>query len=271
MSGASTAVAMGTFLARCTCFVWFGFWRDASAVRRPPTFDGFVARRGCGRKNSGRSGGVAALAAVHAVRGRRGAVTRCQRSEDGIGLDPGASFCAAFPLQLARIVAWFAMRTRRTGLTRWPDLAWSAGLTRRARFARRLIFVTARINAAALRGARRRDLNIVFQRLLCCDGEGVCGVADDLKPGFVLEDADRPDLGLGDMAQPADQWHQPFRVGVAAPADIEAEPGAIALGFHEAAFGADARRALAISHRHGRRIAHAGVVRNIFRIGQVGA
>src|SRR5690606_37547856 len=61
-------------------------------------------------------------------------------------------------------------------------------------------------------------------------GETVGDLAYDLELGLAVEDADRADLPLGHMAQPADQRDQPFRVGIGLAAHRHAEPGHLTLG-----------------------------------------
>ena len=56
----------------------------------------------------------------------------------------------------------------------------------------------------------------------------------DLKQGFGVIDADGADIGLGDIALAADFRQQPFGIGVAFPAHIQQEPGAIGLHAHGA-------------------------------------
>ena len=71
---------------------------------------------------------------------------------------------------------------------------------------------------------RRLDADFLVARFLDGAHETIGGVADDLELGFLVEDADRADLGLGDVAEAADQRHEPFRIGIAVAADIEPEP-----------------------------------------------
>ncbi len=121
------------------------------------------------------------------------------------------------------------------------------------------------------------DLDLVFARVADGDGEGFGGVADDLELGFVREDADRADLGFGDVTEAADQRQDPFRIGIALAADIETEPRAIAFRCGEAAFGAAARGGAfveggrAVLLLEALRVAHAAIVGHVFRLGQFGA
>src|SRR5690606_33836775 len=55
-------------------------------------------------------------------------------------------------------------------------------------------------------------------------GEGVGVAQGDLEARFLRVGADRADLLLGHAADAADQRDQPFRVGVAVAADVQAEP-----------------------------------------------
>src|SRR5690606_30511802 len=57
--------------------------------------------------------------------------------------------------------------------------------------------------------------------------EAVGPVGDDLEAGFGVEDADRSDLALGDVAGLAYQRQQPARFGAVFPAKRYAEPDAI--------------------------------------------
>src|SRR3984957_15479012 len=50
------------------------------------------------------------------------------------------------------------------------------------------------------------------------------------EPGFVVENPDRADIGLGKAAGAADHRQQPFRIGVFRAAYVEAEPYALVAG-----------------------------------------
>ena len=118
------------------------------------------------------------------------------------------------------------------------------------------------------RSAARLNLHFFVAGQLHGVGEGRCSVADDLELGFVVEDADWADLGLGHLTEAADQRQDPFRIGLAAAADIHAEPDAIAFGFDEATFGARPGFR-AFTRLAALRVAHARVVGEVFRFGQV--
>src|SRR5690606_23767692 len=83
--------------------------------------------------------------------------------------------------------------------------------------------------AGALHRAGRRRLRRGDARLFLALGrrraEGVGVAQGDLEAGLFREGADRADLLLGHAADAADQRDQPFGVGVAVAADVQAEPG----------------------------------------------
>ena len=68
-----------------------------------------------------------------------------------------------------------------------------------------------------------------FSPVPCPDGcgEAVRPVGDDLEARFRVENADRADLALGDIAGLADQRQQPARLGAVFSADRYREPDAV--------------------------------------------
>ncbi len=69
----------------------------------------------------------------------------------------------------------------------------------------------------------------------------------DLELGVAVEDPDRADVLLGDVAQAADQRDQPLGVGVVAAAGVEAEPGRVGHVGARFALGTAAKAAVAVA------------------------
>ena len=239
--------------------MWLGRAGDGCIGFRRP----FAFRRGAvgneRRDLAFGAGGVATFLAVHATRmqRRRGALVlsrrvRFQGCVDRISgqLGPfivallvagGAGFVSAAALEVfarwtgvaARLahgaVAVLAFGTRRA-------IAEVALLADGTIFARRTIGAGAIVATGAhrvravvrARSGRGLDLDLVVLRVADGDGEGFGGVTHDLELGFVAEDADRANLGLGDVADAADERQDPFWICVSLAADIETEPHAVA-------------------------------------------